>query len=455
MFLTLTQSLFAYMYLSKRVSIKPQDFVKACTPEWFQFGHQQDSSEFLIYLLDNLNEQFKYYQKSANQIQMPPPSLLLHRPIESLFGCRLSTECICFNCKTKTTRNDLSFMIPLSFPDTTSPSTATTTTSASPLTTTITNNDISNKPLISVQSLIDKFFQAEELNEEGNNLYSCNKCNSLQNAHKTHKFLRTNPSVGESATATATQLPEYIIFTLNRFQYETNRTTNEIQQRKIMTKLDYNQTISINTYNESDLECECAIVESYLLIAVVVHSGSSLHHGHYYSYINELNEIDNGNNDIDTLFANRSSSSSTSPVPPTATNNTNWLLINDEQITRITNETFLNNQNIFKNDTPYVLFYRRLNTSPRSPSTSSATTNQIDVKNKRLIDQITIDNSKYLKEIEEKRLKRRIQTTNNKSNKFIKTKNNDDDGSNDDDDEQPPSYCNNNSHIDNGPRFVY
>ena len=426
-FLTLTQSLFGFMYLTKRVSIKPQDFVNACTPSWFQFGHQQDSSEFLIYFLDNLNEQSKNFQKSFAMINPQMPV----RPIESLFGCRLSTECICLNCNTKTTRNDLSFMTPLSFPQDAISTTATT------------NNDNSSSssslPLYSIQSLVDKYFQPEELNEEGNNMYSCNKCNSLQCARKTQKFLRSIPS---NSRPNEHQLPDYIIFTLNRFQYETNRTTNETQHKKIMAKLEYNQIINLKTYNEETSECDRAINESYFLIAVVVHSGSSLHHGHYYSYVNELNEIDNGNNDIDTMFGDRPTDDHI------RTTNVNWLLINDEQITRISNETFLNNLNVFKNDTPYVLFYKRLDTSSRSP------TNKIDVKNKRLIDQITIDNSKYLKEVEERRLKRRTQTSNNKYNKFIKTNNNNDDGSNDDD-EQPPSYCNNNSHIDNGPRFVF
>ena len=59
--------LFFQMYLTSRPAIRIKQFVEKCTPNWFNFGQQQDCSEYLIYLLDNLNEELKRLKSSESK----------------------------------------------------------------------------------------------------------------------------------------------------------------------------------------------------------------------------------------------------------------------------------------------------------------------------------------------------------------------------------------------------
>ena len=107
--------LFATMHLTKRPFIRATNFVKNCTPEWFRLGQQQDSSEFLMFILDNLHEKFKSSSKidssSLDLVQVQQQPTL----IQQSFGIQLTTECQCSNCNTKTMRTDVCFYLPLSF----------------------------------------------------------------------------------------------------------------------------------------------------------------------------------------------------------------------------------------------------------------------------------------------------------------------------------------------------
>ncbi len=168
--------------------------------------------------------------------------------VKNSFGVELTTECECLNCKTKTYRKDTCFCLPLILTQST------------------------EKPTKkeSVQTLINHFFHPETLSSENDNLYSCTNCNSLQKATKNIYFTR-----GESQSA-----PDHLIFTLNRFIYKTS-STGVIENVKIMDQLEYPSEISIDTWSAN----KELIVEKYELISIIVHSGSSIHHGHYYSYI--------------------------------------------------------------------------------------------------------------------------------------------------------------------------
>ena len=48
---------FMFLSYSKRISFSPSNFLRVASPSWFPQGHQQDSQEFLTYLLDRLNEE--------------------------------------------------------------------------------------------------------------------------------------------------------------------------------------------------------------------------------------------------------------------------------------------------------------------------------------------------------------------------------------------------------------
>ena len=375
------------MYLTSRPAIRIKQFVEKCTPNWFNFGQQQDCSEYLIYLLDNLNEELKRLKSSENDSPAAATATLL----EKLFNFRLSTECVCFNCKTKTVRNDdLNYILPLSFPPQTS-----------------------EQP-IDLQILIDNYFKSEELNEKENNLYSCNNCKSLQTAHKTIKL------VGENEYS----LPVYQILTLNRFQYERVETVNEVKHVKMMQQLNYNSVIRLNAFKPALSLNECETV-FYRLISICIHSGSSLHHGHYYSYIIDHDDCQSQNP---------------------------WLLANDEQVSLISYENLTQNLNKFKTDTPYLLVYEKISNvvafNNESSSMIISEMNQNNILNKTIVDLIGKDNKLHEKEFEQAKLKTG-KNKNSSSSIYSNYRNNDDNN------DEPPDFCNNNSHINDGPRFVF
>jgi ubiquitin carboxyl-terminal hydrolase 35/38 len=347
-FLSQIQNLFGYMYLSQRYAIKASSFIKHCTPAWFKFGQQQDSSEFLIFLLDILAEQLKIFKQNS--------SSSLSKLIQNSFGIQLTTECECSNCRTKTKRTDMNFYLPLSFNTHQSSTNSEISSSSSS-----SSSSLSNKKKQSLQNLIDSFFHTELLSSENGNSYSCSQCNSLQSASKRICVTRDDTN--------HTLPPEYLIFTLNRFIYKVSPSTTSgnsdstPKNIKIMDQLDYPYEIVINTVYQDKI-----IPEVYTMIAMVVHSGASLHYGHYYSYItNEGKE------------------------------NFEWLLANDSQISETTFENLIANLGLFKDDTPYVLFYKRVsNTTFAAANKEKQIIQNFDfdfrIENKKLVDAIQQDN---------------------------------------------------------------
>lgn len=73
------------------------------------------------------------------------------------------------------------------------------------------------------------------------------------------------------------------------------------------------------------------IVEQYNLLSIVVHSGSSLHYGHYYTYLKT---------ESSGIFE--------------------WYQANDSSVTKVSFENLISAQNTFKDDTPYIVFYQRM-----------------------------------------------------------------------------------------------
>lgn len=348
----------------QRPSVKPTNFVKFCTPEWFRFGQQQDSSEFLIYFLDNLNEQLKNL-KNIEQLSSFAPL------VDNSFGIQLKTEVECQNCKTRTYRTDVSFYLPLSFNCEKQNKQRTLSAESSNETPT---SSVANAPRESLQTLLNNYFDVEMLSGENNNSYSCSRCESLQNAAKRIMLVQD-----ESRPA-----PAYLVLTLNRFIYTMN--LDQVQNKKILDQLEYPEQIYLRT-----LLNDTVVVEKYTCIAIVVHSGSSIHHGHYYSYIRN------------TINLTEDSKSLNEP------NNSDWFLANDSQMSQTSFKSLISNLDLFKNDTPYVLFYTRCsNMSERD---------QIQVKNTRLIDVVDQDNRVY--DVEEKtRLLKRKKTEKTAENDY-------------------------------------
>ena len=202
--------------MTKRPSIKATNFVKSCTPSWFRCGQQQDSSEFLNFLLDNLDEELKRTSGSNSGTSL----------VRDSFGIQLRTECTCSNCDSKTSRIDTSFYLPLSF---------------------------SQTGPTSLQKLVEHFFEPEPLTSENGNSYFCSKCNSLQNATKRIKFTRDNEI----------SPPDYLLLTLNRFVYKVTNGTVE-GNIKIMDNVDLQPQIELNVYED-----EICSNEKYVIHAIV------------------------------------------------------------------------------------------------------------------------------------------------------------------------------------------
>lgn len=145
-----------------------------------------------------------------------------------------------------------------------------------------------------------------------------------------------------------------------------------------MDRLEYPRIIEVEIGEAGD--DEKVHLEKYACIAIVIHSGSSLHYGHYYSYI--YDESTNGND-------------------------AKWLLANDSQITETSFDGLIANLDLFKNDTPYVLFFSKCDDSTNDSS-------HIPIIDKKLLVEAENDNRAF--ELEKRRLLKTKQNLNNDLN---------------------------------------
>lgn len=185
-------------------------------------------------------------------------------------------------------------------------------------------------------------------------------------------------------TVKLSQTSDYFIVTLNRFHNTNN------QSKKIMNQLENIESINVTS-------------GSYDLQVIVVHAGNSLNHGHYYSYVHHV--------------AN------------------NWLVLNDDYVSTINLIDLMQNLKKFKDDTPYILFYRRQNLNNGEENIQLEA--QIELEIKR-------DNEQYEQELQN-RPRTQAQTSSTVYGPHNKP--------NDDDDNWPDT--NQSSNNLTGPRIVY
>ncbi|KAF9962855.1 Ubiquitin carboxyl-terminal hydrolase 35 [Mortierella alpina] len=170
-----------------------------------------------------------------------------------------------------------------------------------------------------IQDVVDIFPSIEDLNDENSNKYFCDGCGALQNA-KRFTMLGS--------------LPQNLILSLNRFEFDVKRS----QRIKISTPVLLREVIHMKVQDSHE-------TQGYQLYAVVIHTGESAHHGHYYTYAR----------DDDTLAAGTQGSD---PATSTA-----WLLYNDTSITVSSFEAMQQKLANSRSDTPYMLFLRRMDTA--------------------------------------------------------------------------------------------
>jgi len=367
-------------------------------------GVQQDCSEFLRYLLNAVHEQemnsSRQMSPASSQkakrknVALPglfsqsshasssdegrlPPSL-----VERSFGGLLSVTCRCLRCGTASSRTESFMDLALAIPTEShlaQPAAAPSSSSSSHSTPAMvggcplvpSSDDIQTKSSssstlvesLSLSSLLQRFLMPERL--DGDNQYHCDgPCNSLQDGER-HVEICTAPT--------------YLIVTLMRFSYSAQSGSHS----KIFTDIQYPLILSIPVQSAvSESAADGFRQETYGLVAVIVHSGSSSDAGHYFCYARHTLQPANATSFADCdedCFADC------------------WYMFNDSRVTMASFDSIRNLTQKFSRDTAYVLIYCRVDTVDTSTGVNITDAFSLDPPLHRYLrDVVDEDNRLYL-----------------------------------------------------------
>ncbi|XP_052277694.1 ubiquitin carboxyl-terminal hydrolase 38-like isoform X2 [Dreissena polymorpha] len=378
------QHVFAFLTLSQRPSYAPVNFLAASRPPWFMSGFQQDCSEFLKYLLDQLHEQETRHQKNTqNALDVQPNSSDSLQQnggqdstlIKDYFGGMMTSTIKCLNCGQESSKKEMFIDLPLAFPEYGSSvgqksliggsSSKSKEQMQAPVSESSTTTDVEERNCLHLNDLLKHYLKPEKLT--GDNKYHCENCGGLQEGERSLKIVET---------------PEYLILTLLRFSYDTrlqsrSKVFREVKYPKTLlvpvsdhrsdtSEAKHDRSVSFGSEIASRLET-CGVVtgldnaDVYSLCSVVIHSGTSSDCGHYYCY------------------ARHSEFSSTS-LPEATGQTTNeddidflddkWYLFNDSRVSYASYSSFCNVSQRFTKDTAYVLMYRKVDGDKLKGSTT-------------------------------------------------------------------------------------
>ena len=358
--------------------------MSASRPPWFAPGFQQDCTEFLKYVLDQLHEQetsylqktgspgssrasssFRSHSKGTKALKETRKGDSQKTLIGENFGGKMTTTITCLNCQKQSSCQESFVDLPLAFPDYNATfqkaliggSSKLAARGQSPNMDTIQQTTLSETEerlkYLHLNDLLEHYLKPEKL--AGDNQYSCDKCGGLQDAERKIDI---------------TETPEYLILTLLRFSYDARLHSRS----KIFREVKYPKTLVIPTSesknhdtNERLDSLKSAVIgqleqccnfkldsngsDIYSLCSVVIHSGTSSDCGHYYCYARHsvitntqsvLNNIkDSSADDIDFLHDK-------------------WYLFNDSNVSYASYSSFSNVTKRFTKDTAYVLIYRKV-----------------------------------------------------------------------------------------------
>ncbi|XP_025084985.1 ubiquitin carboxyl-terminal hydrolase 38-like [Pomacea canaliculata] len=440
------QQVFAFLLFSQRPAIAPMTFLAASRPSWFTPGQQQDCSEFLKFLLDEMHEQeLKVMKKqvvrcgsdasliglaaikspSTNSLQQEGQGNAGFSLVKEMFGGKVRTTVMCLTCKQESHNVESFIDIPLAFPQSGTSGLAS---AASPMSLVggggqAPQSQILKQRLVIKQEesadsgqavclseLLNHYLSTERM--EGDNKYQCDRCGQLQDGERTNTIVES---------------PQYLILTLLRFAYDA-----QLQARsKVFQEVIYPRTLAIpvkkngspcitasskcGEHHKTLLEYmpqnlppgtspdDC---ELYGLCSVVVHSGASSDCGHYYCY---SRHSDIG--DVNTVIHSLESMKGAALVQESRSRGDledcakelevdllpdKWFMFNDNRVSHASFSSFQQISHRFTKDTPYVLVYKRLNVGYNEASSVVDPPLRADLR-----ETVSKDNIQFLKEQEQ------------------------------------------------------
>ncbi|KAL7735597.1 hypothetical protein ACLKA6_009557 [Drosophila palustris] len=447
------QQQIALMHHSMRYELTPSRVLKATRPPGFTPGLQQDSSEFLGYLLDLLHEheigahnaqqmldtegaQSKALKEGAKEprnneivdeivaagvipynskdyelcrstvVVVPhaatPTNTTLPMPkkppstIDKTFAGKLSTTYKCLSCDWESRNEDSFRELQLSFPD----------------------NDckddcsaIGGASNYSVQDLIDYYCSPEKL--DGDNQYFCPSCKKLCDAER---------------RIAITQAPRNLILTLKQFKYDQKYHF----RTKLMHKVFHDESVIVKVCAMDSLQETC--MAHYDLYAGVVHAGYSMDSGHYFTFAADQSK--------------------------------NWFKFNDSLVTDSKPQEM---HSLTSPNTPYILFYQMCGRSTDSDSSANGLMHpmvplpqipplKLDELPRKLRDYVNQDNREYTEELKSQHFKQQAKRNNNNStvsDNGTMTRNGYEGDDEDDQTPPPTGGCGGNDLSMNFNRFVY
>jgi len=374
------------MKFTERPAYEPKDLLKIL-PDWCRDARQQDAFEFGRLLLDIIDGELKGTSKADL--------------VKDVFGGRICSTVTCHGCGTVSSRKEDFRDLCLAFPSSA-------------------HDNIAPENPIPVEELLRAFFAAESLT--GENRYHCNVCGTLQDAHKTASVVaapdhlivtlnrfsynlkaitnhlklltpvavpeelsipvghlsdqfgatraaETSRSVGSSHEETlpsgsSSASPEaeeaMDVDSLHEEKLSKNRYHPSLQQGE-GEKVVETTTMDVDSSHEETLPNGVPREVSYHLYGMIVHSGASAQHGHYFTVATDLADDLKGQ----------------------------WLLLNDSIITTVPSFSALS-LSAKSTETPYILFYRR----SHMPSSRSTTT----PAPQHVLEHVLRDNDSYRRE---------------------------------------------------------
>ncbi|XP_074650659.1 ubiquitin carboxyl-terminal hydrolase 38-like [Tubulanus polymorphus] len=423
------QRVFAFLTLTQRAAYSPTNFVSASRPSWFIDGHQQDCSEYLKYMLDQLHEQetLKLKQQAEKDAAETAAKDVndgreLQSLIHSHFAGKVQTTYKCKSCCSNSSRTESFIDIPLAIPDKDSSSVA--------------GGGDDKEPIV-LDDLIKYYLEPETL--KGDNQYHCENCEKLQDAERSIRIVES---------------PQVLVLNLLRFSYDV-----KMQSRsKILTDVTYPKTLllpvagdenALKTKRKHSQNNELIDHKVYGLYAVIVHSGTSSESGHYYCYARHCVHSNQG--------TESSYSVQNGAVETVDYLQDKWYLFNDSRVSYSNFESFSGVTKRFSRDTAYVLCYKRLDLEDDETSTQHDLDDSLQAAvldgplRKDLHDIVQKDNLAMICEQERTRKRRESMSESNTPASYFHWDDESDDGTG------PPGNCGGTGFggLDSsGPRFV-